>query len=226
MASDECAIEVDPFATGATGTGANPIEISYNQIFNGARSLIVFRSPDAYVNIEGNNLYNFGLQCADCGGTYTHGEGTTTGDLHSSVEYNIIHDGFAALCCGVFLDNGHYDVTVSHNIMFSIAIGINSQEPPANTGEIISNNTIDQSIDNENIAAQQFTPSMSYPDNRYYITPYEGNGVETVQNDLDTQAMPSVKPGFAQYWMYSASLPVVFENYQPLPVVGSISPWF
>ena len=87
--------------------------------------------------ILNNEMFDYGLQTSDLGGTYTYGN--DGGD--TEIAYNLAHgsgSGRSAPNSGVYLDGGSFDYLVHHNVVWDTESGMNvngfetSQTPPPN----------------------------------------------------------------------------------------------
>ena len=125
------------------GIDCAPISISghhqlvkQNSCFRTARSVLVHRKLENSKLIL-NDLFLGGLLCDDLGITYCY----DTDGKNTTIAYNWIHANLAPhFGPGIYLDNGHKNFNIHHNVIWDCFVGININAPLEN--DRIDHNTI------------------------------------------------------------------------------------
>ena len=125
---------VADYSANISVTGSNHV-ISFNSLYRTGRSAIDHGASN--IKILNNELFDFGLQTADLGGTYTY----ANDGGGSEIAYNLVHGsgtGLRASNAGIYLDNASINYIVHNNVLWDVESGFNvngfnsSQTPPAN----------------------------------------------------------------------------------------------
>jgi hypothetical protein len=111
-----------PAAYGATSTYNT---ISYNTIYNSARSLILIRNFGSCLIVH-NDLYNAMLQSLDGGAIYGYnqnGKAFNSSHPNTRIAYNRIHNThttYDKFDVGIYLDNNSFNYVVDHNLVYDV----------------------------------------------------------------------------------------------------------
>jgi uncharacterized protein (TIGR03437 family) len=134
-----------PIFAGASDDGVSQQNlhlIAYNTIYNSGRFGVYHTQQFGTGRILHNEIYDFGLQTNDLGGTYTW----ETNGMGTEIAYNLSHDGQGLLLnnsqvyvAGIYLDGGSSNFIVHHNVVWNTQWGLNMENP--STNERLYNNT-------------------------------------------------------------------------------------
>jgi uncharacterized protein (TIGR03437 family) len=141
--TDYRATDASPIFAGASNDGVSQQNlhlIAYNTIYNSGRFGIYHSQQFGTGRILHNEIYDFGLQTNDLGGTYTW----SSNGMGTEIAYNLSHDGQGLLLnnsypwvAGIYLDDNTSDFVVHHNVVWNTPWGL--QLKAANAG--VYNNT-------------------------------------------------------------------------------------
>lgn len=121
---------------------ADDILIFNNKLFNSARDGINHMYHSTNLRILRNEIYDFGLQCDDLGGTYTY----STDGRGTVIAYNRIHSGDTSglMSSGIYIDDDSSNFIIHHNVVWKVGRGIHLNSNSRN--HQVFNNTIHASV--------------------------------------------------------------------------------
>jgi uncharacterized protein (TIGR03437 family) len=121
--TDYRATYASPIFAGTVGQ-ENQHLFAYNTIYNSGRFGVYWAENFGTGRILRNEIYDYGLQTADLGCTYTFG----SDGMGTEIAYNICHDnhsgpqGFHGM--GIYLDDNTSNYVVHHNVVWNSDFGI------------------------------------------------------------------------------------------------------
>ncbi len=130
----------------------NSLTITNNSIYKTGRDGIQFGSGSS--NVSYNRIANFGVLNSDLGGIYTCCAADGTGvRVHHNWIYDSLYNNGGYSHAGVYVDNGNYNFTVDHNVVWNIqGHGIYLHgNGGSSTGNKVYNNTAGKGISKNSI---------------------------------------------------------------------------